>query len=134
MGTRTSDLTEVAKKVAEKLRLRVGSLKLVLSAGVIALSKLSADERENMIDEANGPGAEQEGATIADALEAVKAATIHYELLGKDDKEALEELRLVLGPKPKKHPRSPTRKAVGRVAAAARGRSRSGRGTGAASA
>lgn len=56
MATRTNDLTEFAKPVADYLYKRIGSLKLVLSAGVIALSKLSPDEREKMIAEANGLG------------------------------------------------------------------------------
>lgn len=58
MGTRTNDLTEFAKPVADYLYKRIGSLKVVLSAGVIALSKLSPDEREKIIAEANGLGLE----------------------------------------------------------------------------
>lgn len=58
MGTRTNDLTEFAKPVADHLYKRIGSLKIVLSAGVIALSKLSPDEREKMISEATGFGLE----------------------------------------------------------------------------
>ena len=58
MATRTNDLTEFAKPVADYLHKRIGSLKTVFSAGVIALSKLSAEEREEMISEANGLGLE----------------------------------------------------------------------------
>lgn len=58
MATRTNDLTEFAKPVADYLYKRIGSLKVVFSAGVIALSKLSPDEREKMIAEANGLGLE----------------------------------------------------------------------------
>lgn len=58
MATRTNDLTEFAKPAADYLYKRIGSLKTVLSAGVIALSKLSPEEREKMIAEANGLGLE----------------------------------------------------------------------------
>ena len=56
MATRTNDLIEFAKPIADYLYKRIGSLKIVFSAGVIALSKLSPDEREKMIGEANGIG------------------------------------------------------------------------------
>jgi hypothetical protein len=52
--SRSDWLTEYAKPICDDLAKRTGSLKIVLSAGVIALSKLSAEEREKMIAEANG--------------------------------------------------------------------------------
>jgi hypothetical protein len=54
MAKRTNDLTEAAQSVAEVLAQRTGSLKVVLSAGVIALSQLDADDREKAIATANG--------------------------------------------------------------------------------
>jgi hypothetical protein len=56
--SRSDWLTEHAKLICDDLAKRTGSLKIVLSAGVIALSKLSAEEREKMIAEANGLGLE----------------------------------------------------------------------------
>jgi len=47
-------LTKYAAPVAEDLVLKTGSFKVIISAGVIALSKLSAEEREKTIAEANG--------------------------------------------------------------------------------
>jgi len=103
-----------------------------LSAGIAALDLLDSAGREKAIMIAKGlngadkvakPGARP---GVADAVDAVKYASVHYELLSKADREALDELRLILGPKPKKPPRSPTRKAVRAVAARARGRSKSG--------
>jgi len=105
MGTRSNDLTEVSKNLAEKLRLRIGSLKLVLSAGVVALSKLTAEDREEMVAEAQGITAEKPLCQpISDAADAIKHATVHYDMLGKEDKEVLDDLRRILGPesKPKK--------------------------------
>jgi len=46
MATRTNDLTEFAKPVADRLAAHCGSLKRILSAGVIALDNCSSDERE----------------------------------------------------------------------------------------
>lgn len=54
MATRTSDLTEKAKSIADDMALRCGTLKVALSAGIIALSRLSAEDREKCIAEANG--------------------------------------------------------------------------------
>lgn len=54
MATRIDDLTEAARPIAAEMMQRTGNLKLALSAGVVALSKLSADDREQAISIANG--------------------------------------------------------------------------------
>lgn len=54
MGTRTNDLTEFAKPTADELADRYGSLKRVLSAGVLALAALSSEEREYYMAAAGG--------------------------------------------------------------------------------
>ena len=54
MATRTNDLTEIAKSTADRLAARCGSLKRVLSAGVLALEALSPDERERFMAAAIG--------------------------------------------------------------------------------
>ena len=46
MASRTNDLTEVSKPVAEELAHRCGSLKRVLSAGVLMLRDASPEVRE----------------------------------------------------------------------------------------
>lgn len=53
MGTRTEDLTPSAKPIADRLAKRVGHLKVALSAGIIALNHLDADDKEAMIGLAN---------------------------------------------------------------------------------
>ena len=54
MATRTNDLTEFAKPIADELANRCGSLKIVLSAGVLALNDLSPDKREHYMAKAIG--------------------------------------------------------------------------------
>lgn len=54
MASRTEDLTDAAKPVADKLAARCGSLKKVLSAGVLALDSCSAEEREKFMAQASG--------------------------------------------------------------------------------
>jgi hypothetical protein len=54
MATRLDDLTEPAQAAAEQMTNFIGSIKLVLSAGVIALSRLPAEAREMFVAEAQG--------------------------------------------------------------------------------
>jgi hypothetical protein len=54
MGTRAEELCPAATPVATELAIRTGSLKVVLSAGVLALQRLSPAEREALIAEAQG--------------------------------------------------------------------------------
>ena len=54
MSGRSDWLTENAKIVADKLAARSGSLKKILSAGVIALDDMTADEREYYMAKADG--------------------------------------------------------------------------------
>jgi len=46
MATRTNDLTEVAKPVADEMAARTGTLKQLLSAGVLAFANLTPAMRE----------------------------------------------------------------------------------------
>jgi len=120
MATRTNDLTEFAKPLADLLHKKVGSLKVVLSAGVIALSKLSAEEREQMIGEANGLNsdnlnqkdkeveAEKKPVTLRQALhnmverikteETIEGNVIKIE---QSDEKTWEELRRIAEPESK---------------------------------
>lgn len=54
MPRRTDWLTEFARPLAEDLAARCGSLKKVMSAGVMALDSLSPDEREYFMAKADG--------------------------------------------------------------------------------
>jgi len=52
MAKRTNDLTLAAQPVAEELAQRCGSLKHVLSAGILALNDLDSDAREAYMNDA----------------------------------------------------------------------------------
>lgn len=52
MAKRTNDLTLAAQPVAEELAQRCGSLKHVLSAGILALNALDSDAREAYMNDA----------------------------------------------------------------------------------
>ena len=75
MATRIEDLTVFSRNVAKNLMQRIGTLKLVLSAGVMALNKLSAEEREAAIAEANGAS----GLDDAQKLNELKKLVLDYE-------------------------------------------------------
>lgn len=59
MGKRTESLYPHAKDVADRLADRLGNQKLVLSAGVILLSKIKGEDREVACQEAKGDATEQ---------------------------------------------------------------------------
>ena len=111
MATRTTDLTASAKPIADEMAIRCGTLKVALSAGIIALSKLSAEQREQAIAEANGrrPGLADDAAEV----EAVKSpqqkltivrqivdsmGTSHVQILGQKDAARVAKLKKALGP------------------------------------
>jgi len=84
-------------------------VKTALSAGIAALDMLDSAGREKAIKIANGLTEENLPTKpvrppVSDAVDAIKYATVHYEMLGKEDKEVLDELRRILSPptKPKK--------------------------------
>ena len=54
MATRTEDLTEFAKPIANELTAKTGTLKRVLSAGVMALYDMTPEQREYYMAKANG--------------------------------------------------------------------------------
>lgn len=54
MARRTNDLTEIAKPIAESLADQTGSLKRVLSAGVMAFNELGPARRQYYIAKAGG--------------------------------------------------------------------------------
>ncbi len=54
MTKRTDSLTEFAKPVADELAARCGSLKKVLSAGIMALNDMSPEKREYYMALASG--------------------------------------------------------------------------------
>jgi hypothetical protein len=54
MPTRTNDLTESAKPIADKLVAQYGVVKKVLSAGILALDDLMPEEREYYMAKAAG--------------------------------------------------------------------------------
>lgn len=58
MAKRTNDLTEFAQPVADELAARCGSLKKVLSAGIMALNDMSPEKREYYMSLASGKKAE----------------------------------------------------------------------------
>jgi len=107
MAKRTNDLTEFAKPVADDLAARCGSLKKVLSAGILALKTLSAEEREKFMAAANGielePSKEikKTKQNLRESIDNVKYFA-KFKLPSPEDQKALDELRRVLGPEYKK--------------------------------
>jgi len=111
MAKRTNDLTEFAKIVADKLAARCGSLKKVLSAGIMALDALSAEEREKFMAAANGvklepsikpAGKESLQNTVVmikemTEVEKQQPGTI-FRVLDLEEQKILDEFRKVIDP------------------------------------
>ncbi len=100
MSKRTDALTEVAKPVADRLAVRCGSLKKVLSASVLAFDALSAEERERYMAIAEGVDLNS-SSQVLEMIENV-AEYITYNLLSPDESRAAAKLRRALGPEPPK--------------------------------
>jgi len=110
MAKRTNDLTEFAKLTADKLAARCGSLKKVLSAGIMALDALSAEEREKFMAAADGVKLESSTkptgkkslqdtiAMIKEIIEVEKQqpGTI-FRVLDSDEQKILDEFRKAIG-------------------------------------
>ena len=102
MATRTNDLTDFAKPVADRLAERCGSLKRVLSAGILALDSLSAEEREQFMAKATSSevnntteNPKHKKPDFAESIENVKYF-VKFKLLSKEQQTELQELKKVL--------------------------------------
>jgi len=101
-------LTKTAQPIANRLIVRCGSLKRVLSAGVLALDKLGAEEREELMALAAGITSELTPKnSLHNALEMIKEMTevekqqpgTVFRVLSRDEQKILDEFRLLITPK-----------------------------------
>jgi len=99
MATRTNDLTEFAKPVADEMAARAGSLKRILSAGVLSLADLTPEQREYYMAKAVGKeltGPESsKPESITELIETVKHY-VRYKIPSAEERRLLESLRKVL--------------------------------------
>lgn len=100
MATRTNDLTEFAKPVADQLAERCGSLKRVLSAGILALDSLSAEEREQFMAKATSADLKKapekhKKPDLTESIENVKYF-VKFKLMSKEEQALLRELKSML--------------------------------------
>ena len=99
---RTSvDLTEFVQPIKERLAPIYG-LKGILSAGILVFSKLSAEEREKAVIEANGQSIDktpEKLQKLKNMLKMVQSAP--FKILSPEESELLDKLRKELGPEPK---------------------------------
>jgi len=117
MSGRTDWLTDFAKPVADKLAAHCGSLKKVLSAGIMALDALSADDREKFMAEANGAKLEPSKKikptakkSLQDTIVMIKEMTevekrqpgTIFRVLSLDEQKILNEFRKTIGPEAQK--------------------------------
>jgi ribosome recycling factor len=113
MGRKTSfEISDVAEKVLQKYE-GLYPIKSVISAGIVAFGRFSAERREELISEAMGLVDDSQSSTRAARVEAIKkiVATITqpgYKILSQEESAALDELRKTLGPEKKE---SSTKKA-----------------------
>lgn len=108
MSRRIDYLTDPARQAAERLVKYTGSMKIVLSAGLIALSKLTAEQREQMIAEANGilPEETEQPENINHAIRTVvqvmSGSGKKIEILPEEYTQLKEFIKETFGPKRKK--------------------------------
>jgi len=112
----TVDLTEKGQKVKDLL-CPVYGLKNILSASLVLFSKLSAEEREQVIAEANGvilepekAGAGAQKEALQNAVKVIKEMTeverqqpgTIYRVLTHDEQQVIDDFRKAIEPHPKK--------------------------------
>lgn len=99
-------MTEYAKDIAKDLQKKVGSFKIMISAGVIALSKLSADEREKLNVLAQSPSAQKDvRKEPTEAIEKLRQTVAYFEgervkILGPKEQEYVRQLCKLLEAEP----------------------------------
>lgn len=98
MATRINDLTEAVKKDAEKLTAKCGTLKMALSAGIVALMHASAEEREHFMELASGFHEETVISEATQIMRIISASGTEIKFASNADKIAFEKLRLLLDP------------------------------------
>ena len=97
MGKRTDWLSESAKPIAEKLAVRFGSQKQIVSAGVMALNACTPEEREHYMALASGEEviiASQESQIARVLVKIIKEAD--YYGLPEGDRKYLDAARRIL--------------------------------------
>lgn len=106
MAKRTNDLTEIAQPIANDLAARCGSLKRVLSAGVLALNALTPEQREVFMAQAaqplgTGPGKESPQTLLSAIKRIVETTKAKQETppmiihISPHDKEAWDALEAI---------------------------------------
>ena len=94
-------LTDLAQEIKEDLAPIFG-LKNILSAGLILMSRLSAEEKQTLIGEANGVeynDPEEKIRKLKQLLSLVEGS--EYRILSKAESALVKQLRVALGPEPK---------------------------------
>ena len=118
MTTRSQKLlTKAAEPIAQAMTKRAGSLKLALSAGLIALSRLSAEDRESAIMAATHQPAEaDENYILWCAIKKImatssKSNTQIFKLMSEAESGAIQKIRQGLGPDRDKEDKKQEKKA-----------------------
>jgi hypothetical protein len=94
-------LSEKAQPIKDDLA-PVFGLKNILSAGLVLLSRLSADEQKAIIAEAVGRSGQSGITNRIQKIREILATSLQpgYKILSKDESEAVSDLRKALGPEP----------------------------------
>jgi hypothetical protein len=88
--------------ISERLE-KIFSLKAILSAGILVFDKLSAEQKQEMIAEANGiiKTEKKTEPTISESIETIKTF-VRYKIPSANEQREIESLRQALEAEPKK--------------------------------
>jgi hypothetical protein len=94
MATRSQQLlTDAAQEIIDDFKVKGWGQKQILSAGVIALSQATAEQREKYLTMAAGNKPNQSKIHVSDAVEALQNATVHFEMLSVADQQVLSDFK-----------------------------------------
>ena len=106
MGRKTSfEISDVAEKILQKYE-GVYLIKSIISAGIVAFGRFSAEKREELIYEAMKLINDSQASARIARVEAIKKITSTmlqpgYKILSQEESAALDELRKTLSPEKK---------------------------------
>jgi len=100
------NLTPASQPIAGALVKKMGTIRNVLSAGVVALSKLPAEERDRMADEANTEPAIVEqpeivNKTLKTVIKILSASGVEVKIADKEEAAMVQTIIESLGPETK---------------------------------
>jgi len=108
IATLKKHMTPYAFQIAENLISKFGNMKMLLSAAMVALSKLDANEREKYLEEAKRESPDEGPADLHNAIQSIvkvmtgDTSNVTINILPEEENKIADFIIKTLGPKEEK--------------------------------